>query len=367
MATELYHIGPDEISLVDRGANQRPILVRKRDGGGLTDAEKVEFTKQLDTLRALAGDRLEIIKASVDALADFENMNKVDIQAAFNAISDQLWDARSDVVALAKRDDGVGAVTLAKTFIAIAKVCGISEFEITKADNEPEEVTMADEAHVEKVELSEEEMAAVAAVQTMLGGGDAASADQMAMAKAVLDKVTEAGGVYPKPDAVEMAEHPDDEEEVEMAKKDIPAAVQKQLETLEKRLEDETVLRKNETHLRLTAEHVQKCQSWRNIMKADDAGPILKSIHGKVSDDEYAWIEKQLDSAQQVAKSATIFTELGSLGDGDAGGDANTKLNAIAKRYVDEKKATTFAKAHVMASDEHPDLVREIHASNQRD
>jgi len=184
---------------------------------------------------------------------------------------------------------------------------------VRKRDDEGE--TM----EIEKMALSEDQLGAVAAVQAELDGGDAATDDQRAAAAEILGTVAEHGGLYPapeeaeeaaeeveaaepepepepEPEAVEAADEPaddavemmDDEDEDEgaitMAKRDVEFAKQAaELVEVRKALQVET-------DRRLVAEHVQKCGDWPNLFAAAVAGPILKSIHDKLDDIEFAWV-----------------------------------------------------------------------------
>ena len=251
---------------------------------------------------------------------------------------------------------------------------------VRKRDDEGE--TMG----IEKAALSEDQLGAVAAVQAELDGGDAATDDQRAAAAAILGTVAELGGLYPapeeaeeaaeeveaaepepEPEAVEAADEPaddavemmDDEDEDEgaitMAKRDVEFAKQAaELVEVRKALQVET-------DRRLVAEHVQKCADWPNLFAAAVAGPILKSIHDKLDDTEFAWVELRLTESQEFAKAAGLFGELGTTGAPDETADPGAQLNAIAKRYHADGKAETFAKAYTLAMNENPNLVTEIH------
>ena len=222
------------------------------------------------------------------------------------------------------------------------------------------ETRMAEQ--ITKVEFTDEEAAAVEAVMTMLGGGDAAGDEAMALAAKVLGKAKEIGGLYPKPEEIENAEHVD-EEELEMAKRDLPEDVKKALQEGEAKI---VLLQKQvqaETDKRLVTEHIQKARDWTNLGKPETVGPILKGIHDEVTAEQWTFLEERFSAAEEVLKTSGIFDEFG--GNGGEGGeeDAGGKLNTIAKRLHDEGKATTFAKAYTMAATQNPDLVTEINNS----
>lgn len=246
---------------------------------------------------------------------------------------------------------------------------------------------------IEKMALSEDQLGAVAAVLGELGGGDAATDDQRAAAAEILGTVIELGGLYPAPEEaaeeVAAAESDDEPEEVEAADpEDEPEEVAAAEHEDDDEDEDEdkgaitmtkrkfakvaaelVAVRKAlqvETDRRLVAEHVQKCADWPNLFAAAAAGPILKSIHDKIDDAEFAWVEQCLTESQEFAKAAGLFGEVGTTGAPDEVGDPGAQLNAIAKRYHDGGKAPTFAKAYTLAMDEFPHLVTEIHSTSNQ-
>jgi hypothetical protein len=243
---------------------------------------------------------------------------------------------------------------------------------------------------IEKMALSEDQLGAVAAVLGELGGGDAATDDQRAAAAEILGTVIELGGLYPapeeaaeevaaaesddEPEEVEAAEHEDEPEEVAAAEHeddDEDEDKDKGAITMAKRkfakvAAELVAVRKAlqvETDRRLVAEHVQKCADWPNLFAAAAAGPILKSIHDKLDAAEYGFVEQCLTESQEFAKAAGLFGEVGTTGAPDEVGDPGAQLNAIAKRYHDDGKAATFAKAYTLAMDAFPHLVTEIHST----
>ena len=228
---------------------------------------------------------------------------------------------------------------------------------------------------IEKMALSEDQLGAVAAVLGELGGGDAATDDQRAAAAEILGTVIELGGLYPAPEeaadleaaddteeAIELADDAVEEEEeaVEMSKRDADLFAKQaaELEEVKKALEVER-------GGRLVAEHVQKCATeFPSLFAADTAGPVLKSIHGKLDDAEYDFVLKCLTESEQFAKASNLFGEVGNTGaPEEVAEDASGKLNAIAKRYKAEGKADTFAKCYTLAMNENPQLVTEIHST----
>ena len=354
MTTALTGMKIKETSLVDRGANGRRILVTKRNERNMAD----EVKKQADTLRALAGDRLELMQGHLEMIENFETASSDDVQESFWALSDLLWSAREDIVALAS---AVGlsdeAVEQVDKRAKVAKRAYIAKQEAAQ---------MADT--VVKIEFTEDQSAAIAAMQA----GEATE-EQSAAVMEILSQAADNGGLYPKPEDIEsaegetedieqaeeeevdMAEHADEEEEViTMCKRDEDHAAELQkrddrIELIEKRMAAEVSKRE-------IAEHVQKCAAnWGTILKAADAGPVLKSIQGKLTADEWGFVTKQLDRSENFLKSG-ILNEIGIEGEDLQPSDANSKLDTIAKRNVSEGISKNYVEGYNKALADNPDL-----------
>lgn len=341
MTTALTGMKIKETSLVDRGANGRRILVTKRNERNMAD----EVKKQADTLRALAGDRLELMRGHLEMIENFETASSDDVQESFWALSDLLWGLSDE------------AVEQVDKRAKVAKRAYIAKQEAAQ---------MADT--VVKIEFTEDQSAAIAAMQA----GEATE-EQSAAVMEILSQAADNGGLYPKPEDIEsaegetedieqaeeeevdMAEHADEEEEViTMSKRDEEHAAELQkrddrIELIEKRMAAEVSKRE-------IAEHVQKCAAnWGTILKAADAGPVLKSIQGKLTADEWGFVTKQLDRSENFLKSG-ILNEIGIEGEDLQPSDANSKLDTIAKRNVSEGISKNYVEGYNKALADNPDL-----------
>lgn len=110
----------------------------------------------------------------------------------------------------------------------------------------------------------------------------------------------------------ELAKNLDDE--------DTREAVNKALEMVEvanQRAEQAEDIAKSERDFRLNQEFVSKAQSYVNLpMDAQEFGPVLKRLYDVMDDDDVAVIEKALGAANESLATSGIFTEIGKAGTG---------------------------------------------------
>jgi len=279
MTTALTEIQPIEVSLVDRPANARPILVTKRDG------------------------------------------QKADI-------------------------------------IALAAAVGMSDESVEKINEitRKAEAAMAD-GEVAKMEFDADQLAALAAAAT----GEADEA-QTEIVTSLLAQIAEAGGIYPKPEAIEQAD-----EEAALADETVIEMSDVAKVELAKRDTEIAELRKSftaERDIRLTAEFVQKAADYTNICEPKTLGPVLKRASESMTDADYQVLTKVLEQSQRIAKASAIFTEIGKKATGGDSSDPADQIEVIAKRLVSEGAASNIFKARAMAQADNPALVRAMNEDN---
>lgn len=155
-----------------------------------------------------------------------------------------------------------------------------------------------------------------------------------------------------------------DEDEVtflqELAKnledEDNREAISKAMEIVEKanaRAEEAETIAKTERDFRLNQEYVAKARSMVNLpVSADEFGPVLKRLHDAMEEEDVAVIEKALRAANETIAEAGTFTEIGKRG--GQGFEAVSKLDSKAKELVeksDEPLSMEQARAQVMETD----------------
>lgn len=186
--------------------------------------------------------------------------------------------------------------------------------------------------------------------------------------------------------SAERGEPADDDKEPDMAKKnDAPAVdeapevtpetapvvekaaetedVAKQLSDLAKRAEaaearaaEAEGIAKAERDQRLTGEYVAKAKAF-SALPADAAklGPILKRAAEALSDEDNAELHRIFAAASEAIGKSVLFTEVGKTGAED-GGNAWSKIEALAKEAIAADPKLTIEKARVAVMQAHPDL-----------
>lgn len=155
-----------------------------------------------------------------------------------------------------------------------------------------------------------------------------------------------------------------DEDEVtflqELAKnledEDNREAISKAMAIVEKanaRAEEAETIAKTERDFRLNQEYIAKARSMVNLpVAADEFGPVLKRLHDRMEAEDVEVIEKALRAANETIAEAGTFTEIGKRG--GQGFEAVSKLDSKAKELVeksDEPLSMEQARAQVMESD----------------
>lgn len=120
---------------------------------------------------------------------------------------------------------------------------------------------------------------------------------------------------------------------------DTREAVTKAMEIVEKANERATAaeeIAKSERDYRLTQEFVAKARSLVNLpVSADEFGPILKKLSETLEDDEYATLSKALAAANETVANAGVFGEIGKQGGGQ-NYETVSKADAKAKELIEK-------------------------------
>jgi len=95
-------------------------------------------------------------------------------------------------------------------------------------------------------------------------------------------------------------------------------AIQKALEAVEKanaRAEEAESIAKAEREHRLNQEYVAKARAYTNLpVSADEFGPVLKKIHESLDESEFELMTKVLSSANETIADMRVFDEIGKRG-----------------------------------------------------
>jgi hypothetical protein len=150
-------------------------------------------------------------------------------------------------------------------------------------------------------------------------------------------------------EAKKSAEASDESEDEVM--KSLPEDVRKRIEDAEARAQEAERIAKAERETRLDGEYVAKAGKLDKLsLEADKFGPMLRKV-AEQDAETAAEIERVLTAANESLSKSELFK---SIGDGSAVvGDAEAKLDAMAKKYADDHKVS-YAKAYdtVIQTDE---------------
>jgi glucan-binding YG repeat protein len=159
------------------------------------------------------------------------------------------------------------------------------------------------------------------------------------------------------------AEDEDEEEMEEEFMKSAPAPVVRAFEkarqqteaALAKAAEAESLL-KAERGEKADADAIAKASEWTHLsLDAQEFGPMLR----RLSEQDEAMakaVVTVLDSINAQAESANIFAEIGKAAPAPVGGDAISRMSALAKAAVDGGAGTTVEQAMVDVALKNPDL-----------
>lgn len=293
MPQRLSDIGPDELSLVNRGANRRPFLFAKAD-------EEISIDPQLGAvLEAASEGEEQLFKALQDAGVDVEP-GKAAIAAfrLLKAHAEQLPQEMQAVVASLEGKEFTPAPAPEPEPTPIEK----------KEDPVPENGVpfKKDDGSWDLSSVPEEQRAALEVILKAHDG--------------------------------EVAE------------------LRKSRDELKTQADEATEIAKAEKDKRESAEYVAKAEQLDKLPIApDEFGPLLKEIAGSVDPETFAKLEGVLTSANEAVSQGALFQELGAGGDGGKS-DAETRIEKAAEKIREAQPELSPQQAFTKALEQNPDL-----------
>jgi len=140
-------------------------------------------------------------------------------------------------------------------------------------------------------------------------------------------------------------------------------AINKAMERItaaEARANEADEIAKAEREHRLNGEYLAKAQTYRSLpVSAEEFGPVLKKLDEVLDEDERGVLEKALRSADDQVASATLFSEVGKRGGGE-GYQAISKLDASAQEIRKENPDISMESARERALEADPSLYDEF-------
>lgn len=217
--------------------------------------------------------------------------------------------------------------------------------------DDPEGGSMTNEemvAAVKKAEDERDELRKQLADQTDLKANLKKAEDDLAAAKADLEKATKPED---KPDPAKIDKSqltPEVRAIVEKAEAD--AQLEKaEREKLTKRVEDAEKLAKAEQDERLTRDFIAKAETFKALpVTPGDFGIVLKSIHGGVDEKVFEQLETVLKAADEQIQKGDLFKEQGRAGDPQPStveAEVTRKAEEIRKSDSKLSKAEAFDRA----------------------
>lgn len=118
---------------------------------------------------------------------------------------------------------------------------------------------------------------------------------------------------------------------------DMRESVNKALEAVEKanaRAEEAETIAKAEREHRETQEFIAKARAYTSLpVKAEEFGPVLKRLHETLDEDEIALVTKVLSAANETVASVGAFDEIGKRGSG-VGYETISKVDSAAQEIA---------------------------------
>ena len=159
------------------------------------------------------------------------------------------------------------------------------------------------------------------------------------------------------------AEDEDEEEMEEEFMKSAPAPVVRAFEKARQQTEaamakaaEAEALLKAERGEKADADAIAKASEWTHLsLDAQEFGPMLRRLSEQDESMAKA-VVTVLDSINAQAESANIFAEIGKAAPAPVGGDAISRMSALAKAAVDGGAGTTVEQAMVDVALKNPDL-----------
>lgn len=149
----------------------------------------------------------------------------------------------------------------------------------------------------------------------------------------------------------ELAKSLQDEEQ-----RDQIAKAEQLIKKANDRAEEAERIAKSERDHRLNQEFIAKARSFSNLpLSADEFGPVLKRLHDAMSEEDVAVIEKALSTANESV--ASYFDEIGKRGDNVLIDD---RVDVIAKSMTEADPGLTMEQARSRALEQNPSLYDEI-------
>lgn len=143
---------------------------------------------------------------------------------------------------------------------------------------------------------------------------------------------------------------------------DTREAVAKAMEIVEKANERATEaeeIAKFERDYRLNQEFIAKARSLVNLpVSADEFGPILKKLDDVLEEEEYSTLFKALSAANETVANAGVFGEIGKQG-GGLNYETVSKADAKAKELVEKSEGLSHEAALAKVFEEDPSLYDE--------
>lgn len=394
MASRLSDIQPGEVSLVRRGANRRRFLLAKSDG---------EIDSDLAEVLAAPSAHESVLLDAVRKAGGDESVEKA--AAGFARLGAALTDAFGK--------DGVPADVLKAMQAQMDDDDGPAGDGGNDDDDDPDTLSKADadrEHTVYKRDFSPDDRKALAAKGQALkdgsypiaakadlgpaltlaqsGHGDTDAAKALIKRRAVElgatdqlpddwkvnkeDRMSETAQAVPvkKEDGTwDLSAVPEDQrpalELVLKAHDDEVAELRKQAETETTKADEAIKIAKAEQEKRETREFIAKSAELDQLVKDDDEfGPVLREIAkaeeaGHLSEGTVKKLDTVLKAANETIASGSVFNEFGRAGHG-SGGDAETKVENIAKALREADPTLTKEQAFSKALEQNPALYDEI-------
>lgn len=134
------------------------------------------------------------------------------------------------------------------------------------------------------------------------------------------------------------------------------AKAEKLVKMANERAEAAETIAKAERDHRLTQEYISKARSFSNLpVNAQEFGPVLKRLHETMEEDDVALIEKALSTANESVSN--YFGEIGKRGDN---AELNDRLESVAKSMADNDSSITIEQARSRALEQDPSLYDEF-------
>lgn len=144
----------------------------------------------------------------------------------------------------------------------------------------------------------------------------------------------------------------------------LPEPVRKRLEATEARAKAAEEAARVEKNAREQQQYIAKTAAYRHLGITPDHWNVLKAIDA-LPEQEQQELLRILASANEVIKHSDLLVAIGKDGGGESGTSAYTRLETIAKEYVQSGEATTVAVGMDLAIRRHPALYNEYQSERK--